>query len=314
MNYQITIMMTNYLWMILTLCETRLDQSVTNDEIHVNGYRVVRRDRNRNGGGVLTYIHESLNYHVVQELHVNTEGLELLCIQIQFSKQKPFMLIPWYRPPDSNIQIFDAIEEVLQSVETRFIEYILIGDLNCDMLSTNPSSHTKRLLRLATEYNLTQCVKQATRITQVSETLIDHVFSSNCDNVKYCDVIPLSLSDHYMIALSWGRSKPMSPHNHCYVCSRHLKKIDITKFVEDIRKVSWDTVLFETDTELAYINWINKLRAVLDNHAPIKRKRVRRRKSPWMNDQILALIRERNRIKKRQIIQNLKMIGMIIKD
>ena len=83
-----------------TLCETRVDRSVTNDEIHVNGYRVVRRDRNRNGGGVLTYIHESLDYHIVQELHVNTEGLELLCIQIQFSKQKPFMLIPWYRPPD----------------------------------------------------------------------------------------------------------------------------------------------------------------------------------------------------------------------
>ena len=46
---------------ILTLCETRLDDSITNAEISVQGYRSVRRDRNRCGGGLIVYIHESLN-------------------------------------------------------------------------------------------------------------------------------------------------------------------------------------------------------------------------------------------------------------
>ena len=41
---------------ILTLNETRLDDSILNSEIKISGYDIVRRDRNRNGGGVAMYI------------------------------------------------------------------------------------------------------------------------------------------------------------------------------------------------------------------------------------------------------------------
>ena len=37
---------------ILTLNETRLDNTVLDSEVKISGYDIVRRDRNRNGGGV----------------------------------------------------------------------------------------------------------------------------------------------------------------------------------------------------------------------------------------------------------------------
>ena len=41
---------------ILTLNETRLDNSISDSEVKIPGYGIVRRDRNRNGGGVAILI------------------------------------------------------------------------------------------------------------------------------------------------------------------------------------------------------------------------------------------------------------------
>ena len=37
---------------ILGIREPKLDSSVTNAEVNINGYRIIRNDRNRNGGDV----------------------------------------------------------------------------------------------------------------------------------------------------------------------------------------------------------------------------------------------------------------------
>ena len=39
---------------VLGITESKLDSSVTNLEVNINGYSIIRNDRNRNGGGVLT--------------------------------------------------------------------------------------------------------------------------------------------------------------------------------------------------------------------------------------------------------------------
>ena len=41
---------------IITLSETYLDHTITNEAVNIPGYDLYRRDRSRNGGGVCTYI------------------------------------------------------------------------------------------------------------------------------------------------------------------------------------------------------------------------------------------------------------------
>ena len=44
---------------VLTINETKLDATVSDNDIHIPGYEVIRKDRNingRNGGGVCIYI------------------------------------------------------------------------------------------------------------------------------------------------------------------------------------------------------------------------------------------------------------------
>ena len=42
-----------------------MDSSISNIEIALPGYTIVRLDRNRHGGGMLMYIHSSLHFSVI---------------------------------------------------------------------------------------------------------------------------------------------------------------------------------------------------------------------------------------------------------
>ena len=45
---------------ILSLNETWLDENISDDELHLTGYNIIRRDRDSFGGGVAVYIDEHL--------------------------------------------------------------------------------------------------------------------------------------------------------------------------------------------------------------------------------------------------------------
>ena len=280
---------------ILGLSETRLDDSVLDNEIRIDDYNIIRLDRKRTGGGIILYVHESVQFVTHHDFAV--ANLELLCIEILIPKQKPFMLVYWYRPPDSSRDILDKFQSLIEQVDSRSLDYVLMGDFNCDLLKTPPSSQTNHLNHIVEDFDLKQFVSKPTRVTPSTATLIDVLFSSNHDKVRFCDVVPISLSDHYMVIATWGKSRP-PPANHKYIVSRDLKKIDMNKLKEDLSKVSWDDVLSESDVDNAYQNFETKFNNVLNDHAPIRKKRVRNKETPWMNRSIMQKMRERDKMKK----------------
>ena len=46
------------------MTESKLGRSVTNAEVNINGYSIIRNDRNRNGGGVACYIRNDLCFNI----------------------------------------------------------------------------------------------------------------------------------------------------------------------------------------------------------------------------------------------------------
>ena len=112
------------------LNETRLDNTIPDSQIDIEGYDVLRRDRNRNGGGVAFYVAQSLTYVNRQDLLSHVD-LEILTVEIKKPKSKPF----WYRPPDSKVEIFDKFESYLLKLDQEDKESIIMGDTNCNFLS-----------------------------------------------------------------------------------------------------------------------------------------------------------------------------------
>ena len=83
---------------VLSLNETYLDDSITNDELLLTGLTVHRRDRNRNGGGVALYVHDSLTPSLL-----DVDG-EVESVWVSITTQgKKFIVGSIYRPPSSYV-------------------------------------------------------------------------------------------------------------------------------------------------------------------------------------------------------------------
>ena len=70
---------------------------------------------------------------------------------------------------------------------------IILGDLSCDTAAKKLSSESKQMHELFDIYQLTQLIKDFTRITENASTLIDLAFTNDSG------VIDCPISDHSLI-------------------------------------------------------------------------------------------------------------------
>ena len=75
---------------ILTLTQTQLDTSVNDGQINICGYSLLRRDRNRNGGGVALYIQNHIPFKRRDDLNVGQ--IEALWAQVHLPHQAPILV------------------------------------------------------------------------------------------------------------------------------------------------------------------------------------------------------------------------------
>ena len=156
--------------------ETRLDEYITDVNVNITGYNIIRKDRNRIGGGVAIYYRDCLK--VINRSELIPIGLEAACIEVTQYKCKPFLIASVYRTPNAKVEIFDKIETLIQNLDQDTKEIIILGDFNCDLLPEVKDSHTKKFLDLVNMYQLTQHIKEPTRVTQNTETLIDFALTN----------------------------------------------------------------------------------------------------------------------------------------
>ena len=131
---------------IIAVTETHLNNNVDDFEIHIPGWTVFRCDRDmRSGGGVLTYVKESLT--VSNEFKGSDSVTEFLCLYIN---DLNLSVINIYRPPGTNNESFgEAIKKIdnwLNKIQKEFSDSrnIILGDFNLkDMKDWNENIISK---------------------------------------------------------------------------------------------------------------------------------------------------------------------------
>ena len=111
---------------------------------------------------------------------------------------KFFLICSVYRPPNSHSGWIDIFEEEISMVQTTGLETIIMGDFNIDLRSCT----NNKWFNLIQLFDLSQTVQEPARVTETSSTLIDHVYSSNPENIIECFVPFYSLSDHYPVCFT----------------------------------------------------------------------------------------------------------------
>ena len=59
---------------VFAINETKLDSKTKDEQVSVEGYNILRRDRNSYGGGVAIYLRDTLNFELRAD--IKTENLE----------------------------------------------------------------------------------------------------------------------------------------------------------------------------------------------------------------------------------------------
>ena len=270
---------------IFGICESFLGTQHPDSLITVDGYSFFRKDRSetqqKSGGGLVLYFRQSLN--VKRRYDLENSNIETLWVQICLSNCKPFLLCTVYRPPNACSDWIDLFENELSIAQATGLEFLVMGDFNIDLQSCSNS----KWLNLIQLFDLTQFVKEPTRVTESSSTIIDHAYSSDSANITECFVPSYAISDHFPICFTRKVNSKISKTVHTMSSYRYFKTFDETIFLNDLRH---DLSKFQNNCETIDDNF-SELHAIiiklLDKQAPIKTRRVKSNRLPaWYTPEI----------------------------
>ena len=276
---------------VLAISESWLDSSITDEEIKIDGYSLIRGDRNRNGGGVCLYIKNNIPHN--RRMDLNTSSLESLWIDLLFPKTKPITVGACYRPPNSSIiESLNDLEAVISKINMDDETYIL-GDFNINF-GDNNSPSTKRYNDIIMINNFYQLIDMPTRITPTTSTILDHILCNTKENVTQSGILDLGISDHMVIFCTRKILKSKANINNV-INIRSMKNYDRQRYNNLLRNVNWNPVLDQQDVNTAWSNFKEILNKIIEEIAPKRTVRVKSRTEPWMTGEIIEMIHLRDK-------------------
>ena len=250
-----------------------MDLSTSDNDMQIPGYILFRQGRgmHKTGGGIVVYVKDIYKASVVTEFSAVTDcNFKQLWLNVQCKKLKSFLLCTVYRPPSSPISFLEDLEKAFLDSLLAGMEVIIIGDLNCNLQGNCPDG--RALFDFCSTLNLTQLVKEPTRVTERSQTLIDIVLTTNENIVSSCEVKSSTISDHSLVCvtLKFKTAKPRCS----YITARSYKNYTQTKFIDDLASAPFHiaNIFDDLDDQVHVFNSL--FLDVLNDHAPIKRVKV----------------------------------------
>ena len=237
------------------------------------------------------YIKDTLCWH--RRYDLETHDIECIWIELSINKSRPILLGNIYRPPDTSFYLpedfNEKLETMLERINCEEKETLLLGDMNCDFLKKTSNNPLKHVL---SSQGFVQNVKDPTRVTKDSKTLIDVILSNCSQNLPKTIVIESGLSDHHMVGtVRKLNSLKLQPR---LITCRNFKNYDREKFISDLKTAPWGKVYTENSVNKAYENFESTVKGIVDKHAPRIKKKVRGIHCPWRTPEISELIKTRD--------------------
>ena len=183
--------LTKYTFDILAINESKIDNSMSDNELYIFGYDIIWKDRNRYGGGVVLYVHDNIPFSERKDLI--SKDLEMVCIEINRPYNKSLLINVSYRPP------IDEYAEFLCKCEAENKKLIVLGDLNCDVSKTPLDNQTQKFQFQCSLYQFDQLINEPTRVMPTSASLIDTILTNKPENISQSGVVHLGISDQSLI-------------------------------------------------------------------------------------------------------------------
>jgi len=173
-------------------------RSIDDDELSINNYNLVCKDRTRGGDGVALYVKNTFSFTNGADLV--TESLEMVCIEIHFSHSRSLLVRTWYHPPNSTIDLLDSYERFIEKCDYEQKAAYSYGRHKCRLWEVHPENHTRKLQFISDLYQLKQAnPNEPTRITNTSKSTSDLIFTTEPETIIKSNVIHIGMSDHSLV-------------------------------------------------------------------------------------------------------------------
>ena len=173
------------------------------------------------------------------------------------------------------------------SVRLWFKYYCIFGDINCDMLKTNV------LCDLCDIYDLKNIVSEPTCFKGETPTLLDIFLTNKPKSFCHCINVDTGISDfHNLTGIVTRAHAPQSERR--VLTYRSMNHFQHNEFTKDVGFIPFHVC--EIFDEVDDILWAQQqlFSSVINAHAPLKRRRIRRRQVPYMNGSLRKIIHQRN--------------------
>ena len=240
------------------------------------------------------YFRSSINCQRKNEIEISK--LETLWTEISFTNSKPFLLCSLYRPPNASSDWIDLFEVELSIAQTTGLEIVIMGDFNIE----HSNCLNKKWLHFVELFDLKQMVSSPTRVTNSSSSIIDHIYCTDSEKISECFVPHYSISDHFPICLTRKINQKLKKSNHITTSYRCFKHFNEKLFLNDLTDKLSHFSLSESDIEDDLSTWYKLITKQLDQHAPIKTRRVKSKRMPECFFSGIAQARKNRDIHKKQ--------------
>ena len=278
----------------IAFTETWADASIPNKHIELEGFKMYRLDRGfpKQGGGIIIYVKQSITAEVLHQ--ISTPDIEGMWLKLQLKhNDKPLIVGCVYRRPKASIMFDEKLEEILQSLPNSYVS-IVVGDTNYD--SIQPTSRDTIFFNSMEALGYKQLVTLPTRVTDTSESLIDHIFTNNKSVHIKCTTVMHDMSDHFATYTTLNLCSRKSPR--ILITRRNYKNFSDEKFLEYCCYLPFYKTNEFTDINDKIAFLTNLITNVLDYFAALKTYRVRGSRRPWITHSLLKLISLKNRMYK----------------
>jgi hypothetical protein len=262
----------------------------------IQNYDSILYDRKqKNGGGILIYVKNSIDYEIIEIL--TDKKIEKICLKI--NQFEPYFITSYYCPPNINkIQLLDIMEKEFEKLNNQ--NQIIIGDFNMDLKQNNEI--TKSYRDLLKVNNLINLINKPTRITKDSKTLIDHLYTNKPQNILNIQNYNFDITDHNIIEFKIeNRNKKVNNNNkpklHSHEINNNYDIENYTKILKDnirINKIDVD----ENNINEQYDKLMNSINEAVDQASAKNKtsKNIQRgiKIKPWANNTLLKEIIKKN--------------------
>ena len=252
------------------------------------------------GGGLAIYINKKFCAQTEITLKTNLsdnsnwEQGEFLTIEINLKNRRNIILCNMYRSPSGNLTLFmDKLGGTLQLLSQQRNKHIVfVSDSNVDLLKYGDFSGATQLVDRFSEYGFVPTISKPTRITDHTISLIDHIFTNNCQAITKSGVVTETLSDHLAVFVT----VLLDPNKvNCKLQEDELQQenyvindTNLANFKHEITTTDWSFLTELHSADDKFDSFEKKYRESYERNFPKKLKTPQKRKTdkvwilPWL--------------------------------